>query len=92
MGKWSHQHTLNTGLIVIGLLAVLSSSASLFASKVMVEDMAALAIGDVRNLSESQALRVSGYQEISEASASLLTGEDAYSRAARSACIANSGR
>jgi signal transduction histidine kinase/ActR/RegA family two-component response regulator len=88
LGKWSHQHTLNTGLIVIGLLAILSSGASLFASKVMVQDMAALAIGEVRDLSESQALRVSGYQEISDASASLLTGEEAYARAARSASAA----
>jgi signal transduction histidine kinase/ActR/RegA family two-component response regulator len=88
LGKWSHQHTLNTGLIVIGLLAILSSGASLFASKVMVQDMAALAIGEVRDLSESQALRVSGYQEISDASASLLTGEEAYARAARSGSAA----
>ena len=88
MGKWSHQHTLNTGLIVIGLLAILSSGASLFASKVMVQDMAALAIGEVRDLSESRALQVSGYQEISDASASLLTGEEAYARAARSGSAA----
>jgi signal transduction histidine kinase/ActR/RegA family two-component response regulator len=88
LGKWSHQHTLNTGLIVIGLLAILSSGASLFASKVMVQDMAALAIGEVRDLSESRALQVSGYQEISDASASLLTGEEAYARAARSGSAA----
>jgi len=88
LGKWSHQHTLNTGLIVIGILAILSSGASLFASKVMVQDMAALAIGEARDLSESQALRVSGYQELSDASASLLTGEAADARAARSASAA----
>lgn len=83
MRKWSHQLTLNTGLIVIGLLAILSSGASLFASKVLIQDMAALAIGEVRDLSDSQALRLLGHQELSDASAALLTGEETYARAAR---------
>ena len=49
MTRWSHQQKLNTGLIVIGLLAVLSSGASLIASTVLVRNMAALAESEVRN-------------------------------------------
>ena len=83
MERWSYRHTLNTGLIVIGLLAILSSGASLFASKILVQQMGALAIGEVRNLADSQALRLVGLREIAEAHAALLTGEDRYVRASR---------
>ncbi len=92
MPKWSHQHTLNTGLIVIGLLAIMSSGASLFASKVLVQQMAALAIGEVRDLADSQKLRLVGLREVSDASASLLTGEAQYARAARAGSAAMRGR
>jgi signal transduction histidine kinase/ActR/RegA family two-component response regulator len=88
MNKWSYQHTLNTGLIVIGFLAILSSGASLFASKVLVQDMATRATGEVRELSESQALRIIGLREVSDASASLLTGEDQSAQAARAGSAA----
>ena len=91
MPRWSRQYTLRTGLIVIGLLAILSSGASLFASKILVQQMAALAIGEVRDLSGSQTLRVLGLREVSDASAALLTGDERYTRAARegSAAVQN---
>ncbi len=85
MAKWSHQHTLNSGLIVIGLLAILSSGASLFASNILVQNMAGLAIGEVRDLADCQTLRLIGLREVSDASASLLTGQPQYARGARSA-------
>jgi len=84
MARWSIQQKLNTGLIAIGILAILSSGASLIASKFLVQDMATLAVHEVRDLADSQALRLIGLQEISDASASLLTGEEPYIRAARS--------
>jgi signal transduction histidine kinase/ActR/RegA family two-component response regulator len=84
VGKWSHQHTLNSGLIVIGLLAILSSGASLFASRTLVRDMATVAVGEVRDLSDCQSLRLAGYREVSSASTALLTGEEQYAKAARS--------
>ncbi|HEY6553250.1 MAG TPA: ATP-binding protein, partial [Vicinamibacteria bacterium] len=83
MQKWSNQHTLNTGLIVIGLLAIVSSGASLFASKVLVQNMAALAVGEVHDLSDTQALRLAGFRVVSDASASLLTGDEQFARTAR---------
>ena len=88
MWKWSYQQTLNTGLIVIGLLAIVSSGASLFASKILVQEMATLALDEVQDLSESQALRVDGLRAVSDAGASLLTDEEPYARSARSGSAA----
>jgi signal transduction histidine kinase/ActR/RegA family two-component response regulator len=84
MRRWSQQHTLTTGLIVIGLLAILSSCASLFASKFLVQDMAALAIGEVRDLSSTEALRLTGLREVAAANSALSTGDQAFAREARS--------
>jgi len=75
---------LNVGLIVIGLLAVVSSGASVVASKYLAHDMAALAISDAANVSDSRTLRLAGLHEIADASTALLTGEARYARAARS--------
>lgn len=88
MWKWSYQQTLNTGLIVIGLLAIVSSGASLFASKILVQEMATVALAEVQDRSGSQALRVDGFRAVSDAGASLLTGEESYARAARSGSAA----
>ncbi|HET9952647.1 MAG TPA: hybrid sensor histidine kinase/response regulator, partial [Candidatus Eisenbacteria bacterium] len=84
MWKWSRQHTLNSGLIVIALLAILSSGASLFASRLLVRDMAALTAGSANAQGEQNALRLTGLREVSNASASLLTGDEQYARASRS--------
>jgi hypothetical protein len=86
--KWSHKHTLNTGLILIGFLAILSSGASLYASKILADGMAALTLGDARNLEDSQALRLIGFREVSDAGAALLTGDPVYARLARSGSAA----
>jgi signal transduction histidine kinase/ActR/RegA family two-component response regulator len=83
MVRWSRQYTLNAGLIVIGLLVILSSVASLFASKTLVQDMAHLALGEVRDLAGSQALRVIGLREVSDAGAALLAGDERFTEAAR---------
>ncbi len=83
MHKWTHQHTLSSGLIVIGLLAILSSGASVFASKMLVREMATLTIGRSQNLTDSQDLRIIGFREVSYGSTSLLTGEAQYARAVR---------
>ena len=84
MRKWSQQLTLNVGLVVIGLLAIVSSGASLVASKYLARDLAVLSIGGATNVSDSRALRLAGLQELSSASTALLTGEARYAQAARS--------
>jgi signal transduction histidine kinase/ActR/RegA family two-component response regulator len=88
MSEWSYRHTLNTGLVVIGLLAILSSGASLFASRMLVQGMAALDSGEVRDLADSRALRLIGFREVSDAGAALLTGGAPYDRSARSGSVA----
>jgi signal transduction histidine kinase/ActR/RegA family two-component response regulator len=82
MRRWSRQHTLNSGLIAIGLLAILSSGASLFASRVLIRDMAKLAAQQGRDSSPYQALRLAGLREISAASLAVLTGEAQHARTA----------
>ncbi|OGF22911.1 MAG: hypothetical protein A2V63_09515 [Candidatus Eisenbacteria bacterium RBG_19FT_COMBO_70_11] len=88
MAKWAHQHTLNAGLVLIGLLAILSSGASLFTSRVLVQNMATIAIGEVHALADSRALLLVGLREVSDGSAALLTGEEQFSRAERSGSTA----
>jgi signal transduction histidine kinase/CheY-like chemotaxis protein len=88
MARWSRQYTLNAGLIVIALLAILSSGASLFASKALVQDMGRLALGEVRDLAGSQALRVVGLREVSDAGSALLARDVRYVQAARSGSAA----
>jgi signal transduction histidine kinase/ActR/RegA family two-component response regulator len=85
MAKWSVKRTLSSGLIVIGLLAILSSGASLFASRFLVQNMATLALHEVNDLADSRSLQLIGYQEVSNASAALLTGDSQHARAARAA-------
>ena len=82
MPRWSRQHTLNSGLIVIGLLAILSSGASLFASRVLIHDMAKLTAEQGPRPSPHQSVRLVGLQEISAVSLALLTGEAQHARAA----------
>jgi signal transduction histidine kinase/ActR/RegA family two-component response regulator len=82
MRRWSRQHTLNSGLIVIGLLAILSSGASLFASRVLIRDMAKLTAEQGRDPGPHQAVRLAGLREISAVSLALLTGEAQHARAA----------
>jgi len=89
---WSHQQKLNTGLIVIGLLALLSSGASLIASTVLVRNMASLAESEVRNLAESQAVRLLGLREIADATAFLVTGDEPYVTSVRAGSAAMRAR
>jgi len=82
MRRWTRQHTLNTGLMVIGLLAILSSGASLFASRVLIRDMTRLTPEQGRDPSQQQAVRLAGLREISAVSTAMLTGEAQDVRAA----------
>jgi len=91
MSKWAMQHTLNAGLIVIGLLAILSSGATLFASRILVQNMAALGVHEAQDLADTRALRLVCLQEIADASGALLTGDQQYARAAATGSAAARG-
>jgi signal transduction histidine kinase/CheY-like chemotaxis protein len=81
---WSARYKLNAGLIVVGLLLILSSGASLVASRLLVQGTSTTRLPEAGDLSASQTLRLIGLREISNAGASLLTGDEQYARAARS--------
>ncbi len=83
MSRWSYHLALNVGLVVIGLLALLSSGAALIASTVLVQDMARLAENEVRDLAESQAVRLIALREVSDGTALVLTGDQKFAIAAR---------
>jgi signal transduction histidine kinase/ActR/RegA family two-component response regulator len=84
MTTWSQPSKLKAGLIVIAVLAILSSGLSFLASRSLIRSMATPATSGADLLAGSQALRFAGLGEVSGASASLLTGEEQYARAARS--------
>jgi signal transduction histidine kinase/ActR/RegA family two-component response regulator len=88
MPKWSRQYTLRTGLIVIGLLAILGSVFSILASGTLVQEMAVLGTREIRDLSDSKTLQLIGVREVSDANAALLTGEPPYAPAARAGSAA----
>ncbi len=92
MARWSYHLTLNAGLIVIGLLAILSSGAALLASTSLVQEMATLAENDVRDLAASQATRLVGLREVADATAHVLTGDESYAAAAREGATAMRNR
>ncbi len=84
MAAWSFQRTLVTGMLVIGFLAMLSSAASLFASKILVASMEEVAADEARNLAEAEKLRTIGARKVADARAYLLTSEPRYARETRS--------
>ncbi|HEY3216186.1 MAG TPA: ATP-binding protein [Candidatus Eisenbacteria bacterium] len=91
MTGWSFQRTLITGLILMGLLAILSSVASLLASRILVASMEQVAADVARDLTEAEKLQVLGARKVAGVRAYLLTGEDVYGREARlgSAAVRN---
>ena len=83
MARWSRQHTLKAGLVFIGLLAVMSSCAGLFASRILIRDIETRTLSEAGELADAKALRLIGLRELSDASAALLTGDERLTRSAR---------
>jgi signal transduction histidine kinase/ActR/RegA family two-component response regulator len=83
--EWSFQRRLITGMVLIGLLAILASSASLFASRNLITKMASVATGEGRDLADARALQLIGVECIADVRACLLTGGTQWAPAAISA-------
>ena len=83
MPEWSFQRKLITGVIVICLLAILTSVASLFASRIVVDNMNTMAFGAGREVEDAKALQLMGIQKLADARACLLSGGRDYTVAAR---------
>ena len=74
MADWSIQRKLITGVIVICMLAIVTSAASLVASRILIANMANVATGDARDLTEARVLQLTGVHTIADAQACLLRG------------------
>ncbi len=83
MAEWSFQRKLITGVILVCLLAILTSVGSLFASRVLIANMANVATGEGRDLSDARALQLVGVRNIADVHACLLTGGREFAPAGR---------
>jgi signal transduction histidine kinase/ActR/RegA family two-component response regulator len=81
---WTFQRKLITALIVIGLLAVMSSGASLVVSRLIVASVDKVATSQARDLADSRQLQLSGIRKILDARTWVLTGDPGYAVAATS--------
>ena len=83
MSEWSFQRKLITGVIAICLLAILTSGATLFASRTLIANMATGSAGEGRAVAEAKALQLVGVKKIADVQACLLTGGREFAPAAR---------
>jgi signal transduction histidine kinase/ActR/RegA family two-component response regulator len=72
--EWTFQRKLITGVIVICMLAILTSAASLLASRILIANMASVATGEGQDLADARALQLIGVKNIADVRASLLAG------------------
>ena len=83
MADWSFQRKLISGVIVICLLAILTSAASMFASRVLITNMTNVATGEGQALTRARELQLVGMKNIADVRASLLTGGEDFAPEAR---------
>ena len=81
MPEWSFQRKLISGVILICLLAMVTSAGALFASRVLVANMSQSEVGAGRDLADARAIQFAGIRNIAAARACLLTGEPRLARA-----------
>jgi len=74
VAEWSFQRKLISGVILICLFAILTSAASLFASRVLIASMSRVATGEGLVLSDAKTLQLIGVKTIGDVQACLLTG------------------
>ena len=84
MAVWSFQRKLIAALIVIGLLAIMSSGASLIVSRLLVASVDEVATSQARDLADSRQLQLSSVRKVLDARTWMLTGDSGYAIAARS--------
>ena len=83
MPEWTFQRKLITGVIAICLLAILTSAASLFASRVLIVNTDVLSNGVGQDLQDAKDLQLSGIKKIADVRACLLTRSVSFESAAR---------
>ncbi|HEY6194142.1 MAG TPA: ATP-binding protein [Candidatus Eisenbacteria bacterium] len=83
MSGWSFQRKLATGVILICVLAILTSVVSLVTSRSLIVNMAKVATGEGQDLADARALQLIGLKNIADVHACLLTGGREFAPAAR---------
>jgi CHASE3 domain sensor protein len=83
VSEWSFQRKLITGVIVICLLAILTSGASVFASRILIANMTRVSAEEGQDLSDARALQLIGAKNIADVRACILTGGGEYAPAVR---------
>jgi signal transduction histidine kinase/ActR/RegA family two-component response regulator len=83
VAEWSFRGKLLTGIIGICLLAILTSSASFLASRVLISNMEEVARGEGEELTAARALQLVGLKNIADVHACLLSGGMDFAPAAR---------
>jgi signal transduction histidine kinase/ActR/RegA family two-component response regulator len=81
--EWSFQRKLISGVIVVCLLAILTSGASMFASRVLISGMADVATGEGQDVADAKTLQLIGVKNIADVQACLLTSGRQFAPAAR---------
>jgi signal transduction histidine kinase/ActR/RegA family two-component response regulator len=83
VSEWSFQRKLITGVIGVCLLAILTSSACMFASRMLIANMDNVATGQGQSLADARALQLVGVTNIADARACLLTDGRQFAPAVR---------
>lgn len=83
MAEWSFQRKLFTGVILIGVLAILTSVGTLLAARRLIESVTRVSSGEGRDLVEARALQLAGDRNIADVHACLLSGGKDFVSAAR---------
>jgi hypothetical protein len=83
LSEWSFQRKLTSGLILICLLAIVTSVGALFASRVLISNMSQADGGAAQTLAEAKAIQLAGVRNIAMSHACLLTGGARFVRMAQ---------
>jgi signal transduction histidine kinase/CheY-like chemotaxis protein len=74
VAEWSFQRRLITGVILICLLAILTSGATLVVSRVLIANMGRVTVGESSELADARSLQLIGVRNIADVRACLLSG------------------
>jgi signal transduction histidine kinase/ActR/RegA family two-component response regulator len=87
MKNWSFQRKLTTGVILICVLAILTSVVSLLTSRSLIVNMAKVATGEGHDLADARSLQLIGLKNIADVHACLLSGGREFAPAARKGSV-----
>jgi len=87
VSNWSFERKVTTGVVLICVLAILTSVVSLLTSRSLIANMAKVATGEGQDLADARALQLIGLKNIADVHACLLTGGMEFAPAARAGSV-----